>query len=113
MEATFRYRRQSCRPLWDVTVRLEAERADGFSVKISPNVQDAFSEEMQRAAMLGIASAFASLDSIEPVMVTVLEVVDHSGSTSEMGLNICAEAAMFQILGSPERAPFPGVFDEA
>ena len=113
MEATFRYRRQSCRPLWDVSVRLESEQADGFRVKMSPNVQDAFAQEMQRAAALGVASAFASIDSIEPVMVTVVEVVDHSGSTSEMGLYICAEAAMFQILGLPERAPFPGVFDEA
>ena len=29
-----------------------------------------------------------------------------------MAVAICAEAAMFQLLGFPELAPFPGVFGE-
>lgn len=89
-----------------------AARTDGFRVKIDPVVQGALSPEMQRAAALGVGSAFVSLDSVEPIEVTVREVIDHSGSTSEMAVAICAEAAMFQLLGFPELAPFPGVFGE-
>jgi hypothetical protein len=113
MDATFRFRRQSCRPLWDATVRLTATASSGFTVRSSQNVSDSLSPDKLRAVILGVASAYAALEVADPVSVVVQEVIDHSGTTSELGLNVCAEAAAFQLLGFPERAPFPGVFSEA
>ena len=113
MNASFRFRRQSCKPLLDVTVRLTAEPASGFTVRISPSVLNSLEPPMIRAVVLGVASAFVAIESVQPVAVSVIEVTDHSGSTSELGLNTCAAGAAYHLLGFPELAPHSGATAEA
>jgi hypothetical protein len=43
-----------------------------------------------------------------PLSVVVTSITDHSGKTGDLGYKICGEAAMYHLLGFPERAPFPG-----
>ena len=90
-------------------MRLIATPADRLSTTAAPGIAEALEPRMLRAVMLGIASAFASIDSVPPVLVTVAAVTDHSGSTSELGLNLCAEGVAYHLLGFPERAPRSGV----
>jgi len=113
MDAEFRFRRQSCRPLWDVSVQLSALPAKDLSVTAVPIVAESIAPGALRAVLLGISSACSSVDGLRPLSISVVGVIDHSGTTSELGFKACAEGATYHLLGFPDRAPASGISPEA
>jgi hypothetical protein len=111
MQSEFRFTRQGCGPRIDAFVRLSATEAQEFSVLTRPGIGSGY--EAVDAVTLGVRGAYASIDQAPPLAVIVEAISDHSGETSPLGFKICGEAAMFRLLGLPDRAPFPGhVLDE-
>ena len=106
MHSEFRYTRHGCRPSYDVSVRLTAVDSGTFSVSLAPQLT--LDESLLNAVLLGVRSAYLAAASDAPLSVTVADVTDHSGATGELGFKICGEAAMYHLLGLPDRAPFPG-----
>jgi hypothetical protein len=106
MHSEFRFTRQGMSTPYDVTVRLEAVRSDGFSVRLGLG---ALAETSGHAAVLaGVRAAHQAVATDIPLAVMVVNVIDHSGATGDLGHKICGEAAMYHLLGLPEKAPFPG-----
>ena len=106
MQSEFRFTRYGCRSPYDVTVCLAAAPSLSFSISFAPDIR---AEQPGPAAVaLGIRSAFDTVGGAPELAVTVLEIEDHAGATGDLGHKICGEAAMFHLLGLPERAPFPG-----
>ena len=106
MHSEFRFTRHGCRPSYDVSVRLFAEAADTFSVAISPEI--VLKQALLNAVVLGVRSAYSATPKATPLAVMVAGVTDHSGDTGELGFKICGEAAMYRLLGLPDKVPFPG-----
>jgi len=113
MDTEFRFRRQSCRPLWDVSVRLTAMPAKALSVSADPRVTESIAPGALRAVLLGITTACSSVDDLQPFSISVVGIMDHSGTTSDLGFKACAEGAAYHLLGLPDRAPASGISPEA
>lgn len=110
-QSEFRFTRYGCGPQIDAFVRLSATDAQEFSVLTRPELHPR--PDVISAVALGIRSAHSSVADAPALAVAVEAVADHSGETGPLGFKICAEAAMFRLLGVPDRAPFPGyVFGE-
>jgi hypothetical protein len=106
MNAEFRFTRHGLSSPYDVSVRLSAIAAETFSVDFAPHI--AVSSSAHNAVLLGVRTAFEAAVQTNMLKVTVVEIIDHSGATGDMGYKICGEAAMYHLIGQPERAPFPG-----
>jgi hypothetical protein len=106
MHSEFRFTRQGMRTPYDVTVRLEAVRSDAFSAHLGLGVPSEISGHA--AVIAGVLSAYQTVAADMPLAVTVVEIVDHSGATGDLGYKICGEAAMYRLLGVPDKAPSPG-----
>lgn len=105
-QSEFRFTRYGCGPRIDAFVRLSAMDAQDFSVIFRPGISSA--HEVTNAVIFGIRSAYSSVADAPPLAVTVEAISDQSGETGPLGFKICGEAAMFHLLGLPDRAPFPG-----
>lgn len=113
MHSEFRYTRHGRQPTYDVTVRLAAEVATRFSIEFEPELHRAHAPSVLHAVALGLNAAYSAVQSQEAIAITIMHIIDHSGVTGQLGFKICGEAAMYHLLGFPERAPFPGhVLDE-
>lgn len=112
MESSFRFRRQSCRPLTDVSVRLTAAPSAKFAVAFSDQISMTVSPDFLQAVVRGVRAACNDLDFEPELAVTIEGVTDNCGTSTEFGFKICGEAAMHHLLGFPERAPSPGVFPD-
>lgn len=106
MQSEFRFTRHGCRPSYDVSVRLSAEPADSLSVVVNSKIT--LEQNLLNAVVLGVRSACSATPPPAPLAITVVEAIDHSGCTGELGFKICGEAAMYHLLGLPDKAPFPG-----
>jgi hypothetical protein len=58
--------------------------------------------------LFGVRVAYEAVATAPGFAVTVVDIIDHSGATGDLGYKICGEAAMYRLLGLPEMAPFPG-----
>ena len=105
-QSEFRFTRYGCGPRIDAFVRLSATDAQEFSVLAHPEIDSP--TEVVNAVALGVRSAYSYVAGAPPLDVTVEAISDHSGETGPLGFKICGEAAMFRLLGLPDRAPFPG-----
>ena len=112
LEASFRFRRQGCRPLQDSSVKLSAVAASTFSVTASGSAQECVPPETMKAVLVGVSAAYASVDPTQAIAILVVEVTDLSGTTDEMAFSACAAGATYHLLGFPERAPPSGIFPE-
>ena len=108
MQSEFRFTRHGCKPTYDVTIRLLGEQANEFSVAYDPTVSLALGNSTIAAIALGIQSAYRAAAPHSEISVTVIEVIDHSGVTGDLGFKICGEAATNCLLGLPDKAPHPG-----
>lgn len=108
MHSEFRFTRHGCQPTYDVTVRLAAEVATRFSIEFEPELHRTHAPSVLHAMALGLNAAYSAVQSPEAIAVRVMHIIDHSGVTGQLGFKICGEAAMYHLLGFPERAPFPG-----
>jgi hypothetical protein len=106
MRAEFRYTRQGMSSPYDVSVRLEATPSKTFSVSLAPHISA--NRSAHKAVLLGVQTAFEVAAQTQMVDVIVVDIVDHSGATGDLGYKICGEAAMYHLIGLPEKAPFPG-----
>ena len=108
MKSEFRFTRQGLRSRYDVTVRLVAGQANEFSARLDPTLSTAIAPSNLQAVLLGVHSAYAAAALEVPLAVTIVDVIDHSGETGELGFKTCGEGAMYHLLELPEKAPFPG-----
>lgn len=104
-QSEFRFTRHGCAPRIDGFVRLSASAAQEFSVLFRPEINSP--TEVVDAVDFGVRSAHSSVTDAPPLAVTVEAISDQSGETGPLGFKICGEAAMFRLLGLPDRAPFP------
>ena len=108
MQSEFRFTRHGCKPTYDVAIRLVGQTANDFSVTYDPDILLAHDSSTIAAITLGIQSAYHSASPQTPLAISVVEAIDHSGVTGDLGFKICGEAAMNCLLGLPEKAPLPG-----
>jgi hypothetical protein len=108
MRGSYRFKRSVCHAKIDVSVSVVCQPSASFAVEIDAAVREHISDIACEGIEVGLSRVEQTHGNIA---VRVVQVIDHSGESTQLAYATAAQAAAHVALGRPDLAPplYPGL----